>query len=155
VYITAPDTLAATGAEGPQPVEQTTDGWYVTATAPGISSLAVAVTIDGVSWPATKSLVVGEPHDNPGVGMNIDGAEANEMLAAVGTKPQLTARATGAHGEIEPFTYAWYSSVGDVKYYRKPAAELDASEAADGTLLLVVRDSFGGVAWSILPASVQ
>jgi hypothetical protein len=152
VFVTAPDTLSAIGAQGPLRVESTADGLYVTGgSAPEIAKLALSVAIDGTDWTATKSLVIGEPHDNPQVGMMIDGAEASEMLADVGSTPQLSARATG----IEPFTYAWYSSVGDLKKYRQPTAELDASDAADGTVLLVVRDGAGGVGWNILPASVR
>jgi hypothetical protein len=153
VFVTSPDELAATGAGWPLRVEHTPDGWFVTAgDAPGIASLDVAVAIDGVSWRAHKALVVGEPADNPRVAaMQIDGTSQDELVAPLGTKPELTAIGLGR----EPLTYAWYTSVGELERYRQPTAALDASDAGEGTIVLVVRDGAGGVGWHLLPARVE
>lgn len=75
----------------------------------------------------------------------------SELVAPAGTKPELTAVGAGR----EPLTYAWYSSVGDLTGYRQPSAVLDAAEAAEGAILLVVRDGAGGVGWHLLPARVD
>ena len=152
VYEADPDSVTAIGAQGPLAALRTPAGWYVTAGAmPEIATLSVTLTIDGTAWPATKKLVIFERADNPRLDMQIDGSTATEMVARAGTKPQLTAVPIGS----DPFTYAWYSSVGDLKYYRRPTAELDAAEVADGRLVLVVRDSVGGVNWTVLPARVE
>jgi hypothetical protein len=153
VFETSPDALVATGAGGPLHVEHTADGWFVTAgQAPEIATLEVTVAIDGVAWPAHKALVVSEPADNPRVAaMQIDGSAAGELVAPVGTKPELTAVGVGK----EPLTYAWYSSVGSLERYRQPSAALDATEPGEGTVVLVVRDDAGGVGWHLLPARVE
>jgi len=153
VYVTAPDTLVAIGASGPLHVERTADGWFVTAGAmPEIATLEVTVAIDGVSWPAKKALVVSEPADNPRVAaMQVDGSTSDELVAPVGSKPELTAVGVGK----EPLTYAWYSSVGSLERYRQPSAALDAADPGEGTVLLVVRDDAGGVGWHLLPARVE
>lgn len=142
------DTLAA----GELAVARAADGWYVTAGAtPGLAPLAVALTIDGVSWRATKQLVIGAPADNPQVAtMQVDGADTVELSAAVGTTPTLAVQASG--GDLG---YAWYSSVGDLEHYRTPEAVLDADAPADGTIVVVVRDAAGGVTWQLLPAHVE
>jgi hypothetical protein len=153
VFVTSPDALVATDPGGQLRVEHTPDGWFVTAgDAPGVATLDLAVAIDGVSWRARKSLVVGEPADNPRVAaMQIDGAAQDELIAPLGTKPELTAIGLGR----EPLTYAWYTSVGALERYRQPTAALDASDAGEGTILLVVRDGAGGVGWHLLPARVE
>ena len=134
-------------------VERTADGWYVTAGAtPEIATIAVALEIDGVVWRATKSLVVNARAENPRINsMQIDGAASEELVAAAGTKPSLTVTGEGT----QPFKYAWYSSVGDLEKYRQPTAILDAAEPAEGHVVIVVRDSTGGVSWQLLPARVE
>jgi hypothetical protein len=154
VYEADPDTLVAFTPDGaPLAVERAADGWYVTAGAtPAIATLEVALEIDGVVWRATKSLVVNARAENPQINsMQIDGAASEELVAAVGTKPSLTVVGAGT----EPFKYAWYSSVGDLEKYRQPTAILDAAEPAEGHVVIVVRDSAGGVNWQLLPARVE
>jgi hypothetical protein len=153
VFETSPDELVAMGAAGPFPVERRANGWFVTAGAlPEIATLEVAVSIDGVSWRAKKALVVSEPAENPRVAvMQVDGSASEELVAPVGSKPELTAIGVGR----EPLTYAWYSSVGDLERYRQPSAALTADAPAEGAVLLVVRDDAGGVGWHVLPARVE
>jgi hypothetical protein len=155
VFVASPDELVATGAAGPLHAERTPDGWFVTAGAtPDVATLDLSLTIDGVAWRARKALVASAPAENPRViAMQIDGAPAGSLVAASGTRPQLTAIGDGgAGGEL---TYAWYSSVGDLSGYRQPSATLDAADTAEGAILLVVRDAAGGVGWHLLPARVE
>ena len=149
IFEAAPDVVVADGLA----VERAPDGWYVTAgAAPGIAPLAVSLAIDGETWRATKQLVIGPPADNPQVAaMQVDGAATDALVAAVGTTPTLAAAAIGG----EPLTYAWYSSVGDLEHYRTAEAVLDAAEPAEGTVVVVVRDSVGGVTWQPLPARIE
>src|SRR5262245_4235105 len=153
VFETSPDELVAIGAAGPLAIERTPDGWFVTAgPAPELATLEVSVAIDGVSWRAKKALVVSEPADNPRVlAMQIDGSPTDQLVAPIGSQPELTAVGVG-QGEL---TYAWYSSVGDLKRYHQPNALLDAAEAAEGNILVVVRDGAGGVGWHLVPARVE
>ena len=135
---------------GPLAVEHAADGWYVTANGPEIATVGVALTIDGTEWRATKSLVVNATAPNPTIRtMQIDGADVEELKATVGTKPALS---VVVEGDLK---YAWYSSVGDLEKYRQPIAFLDADEAADGQIVIVVRDDAGGVSWQLLPARVE
>ncbi len=151
VFEADPETLLATGAQ-PLAIEHTADGWFVTAgPQPGIVTLRVTLTIDGLEWPASKQLVIDDRAENPLISMQMDGATTTEIVAERGTKPELTAVAVGPG----PFTYAWYSSVGDLERYRQPTAILDAADPAEGSLLLVVRDSVGGVSWQLVPSRVE
>jgi len=152
VFEAKPDSVTAfSRTTGPLAVERTADGWYVTANgAAEIATIAVSLSIDGVEWKATKSLVVNAPASNPTITtMQIDGADADDVIAPVGTKPSLTVIAEG------DLKYAWYSSVGDLEKYRQPTAILDAAEAAEGHVVIVVRDPNGGVSWKLLPARVE
>jgi hypothetical protein len=149
VFEADPETLVA----GELVVEHTAGGWFVTAGAvPGLANLAVTLTIDGLEWRADKALIVGAPGANPRVAaMQVDGSSAATLVAPTGSKPAVTA--IGEGGGL--LTYAWYSSVGDLQFYRQPTAILDAAEPAEGQLLLVVRDGAGGVGWQVLPARVE
>jgi hypothetical protein len=148
VFEAVPDTLVARGAT----VERTPEGWFVTAgVEPAIAELALTLEIDGLDWPAIKRVPIHARVDNPVAAMTIDGAPATEMIVAAGTRPELTATPSGTG----PFTYAWYSSVGDLELYRQETAILDAAAPKQGHLVLVVRDGAGGVSWQLLPARVE
>jgi len=138
-------------------VDRTAEGWFVTAPQmPGVVPLGLTLEIDGESFPASKQLVVAEPGANPRVTtMQIDGESASgEPVLAKGTKPRLAAFCEGG-GEGGDLRYAWYSSVGDLKFYRQPEAELDAATRGEGLVVVVVRDAVGGVGWQIAPARVE
>jgi hypothetical protein len=159
VFEIAPDTLTARGQGGELAVEQTADGWFVTAGAtPDLATLSVTLAIDGISWPATKSLIVAEPAANPGITLAIDGnpatqppAAAFDLTAAAGATSELAVTATGAL----PFTYAWYSSVGDLSHIHSATATLATDAAGEGVIVVVVRDDVGGVTWQVVPARIQ
>ncbi len=154
VFEAEPDTVTAISkTTGPLAVEHAADGWYVTANGTAeIATIAVTLTIDDVEWRATKSLVVSATAANPTIEtMQIDGAASDALVAAAGTKPALSVVGRGA----EPLTYAWYSSVGDLEKYRQPTAFLDASDPAEGQIVIVVRDDAGGVSWQLVPARVE
>jgi len=152
VFEAAPARVTASSRmTGPLTVEHMPDGWFVTANAAAeIATLEVALEIDGSEWRATKSLVVSTRTKNPEIAtMQIDGAESEELVARVGSKPALS---VSAEGDLK---YAWYSSVGDLELYRQPSAILDAAEPAEGHVVIVVRDAAGGVTWKLLPARVE
>jgi hypothetical protein len=153
VFEAAPETVTAAGPGGPLAVVQGDDGWHVTAgPTPGVGLVDVTVTIDGTTWAARKALVVGETVPSPQITtMQIDGAAGDELVVAAGTRPSL-----GVVGEGRaPFDYAWYSAVGDLEGYLRPTAILDAAAPAEGTVVVVVRDTAGGVAWRRLPATIE
>ncbi len=149
VFEASPETLTA----GVLAVEHAADGWYVTAGAtPEIATLEVSLTIDGTVWRAAKSLVVNVSAANPTIAtMQVDGAASEQLVVPVGSKPALAASGEGR----DPLEYAWYSSVGDLEGYRQPTAMLDAAAPAEGTVVVVVRDSAGGVSWQLVPARVE
>lgn len=156
VFETMPDKLESAGLA----VEQTSEGWFVTApmpsaTTPRLAMLALAVTIDGSEWRATKQLIVaadGTPRANPTVtAMQVDGSPASgELVVQEGEKPALSALGDG--DELE---YAWYTSIGALSRYRQPEAILDANETGEGVVVVVVRDGVGGAGWQILPARIE
>jgi hypothetical protein len=149
VFEATPETLTA----GPLPVEHAADGWYVTAPEMQMGAhVDVSLTIDGTAWRASKQLVFGMHADNPAVAtMQVDGAPTAMIDAQVGDKRTLDVQGTGA----EPLSYAWYTSVGTLAHYRSATTTLDASEAGQGTVLVVIRDAAGGVTWRELPLSVR
>ena len=52
--------------------------------------------------------------------------------------------------------YAWYTTVGDIRYYQSNPCEMVVpDDAADGPLLIVVRDGTGGVAWRAASLQVR
>ena len=148
VFETDPDSVTA----GPIPVQHTGEGWFITAP-PGapLATIEITLAIDGVDWPADKQIVLGDHADNPAVTtMQVDGAASASLATAAGDKPELTAVSDAAD-----VTYAWYSSVGKLEHSRSAKAVLDATAAATGMIVLVVRDSQGGVGWATLPATVR
>jgi len=152
VFEALPDHVTA----GALPVDHTDAGWFVTAPPAEANvagaTLAVDLAIDGDSKQATKQIVFGDSAANPAVAMmSVDGSDSTSLVAAIGDRPALSASASG----IDPLSYAWYSSVGDLEHSRKPDAILDADAAATGTIVLVVRDAQGGVGWELLPAQVE
>lgn len=50
-----------------------------------------------------------------------------------------------------PLSYAWYAGLGDLEGFRQPAARITAIAPGEGTLLVVVRDDRGGIAWKQAP----
>src|SRR5215470_4395163 len=142
VFETDPDSVTA----GSLPVEHSDAGWFVTAPPADAmmagATLAIELTIEGEQKAATKQIVFGDSAANPAVAMmRVDGSDSSSLAAAVGDRPALSATASG----IEPLSYAWYSSVGDIEHARRSDAILDADAAAMGTIVVVVRDAQGGV----------
>jgi hypothetical protein len=165
VYVADPDVVTigdGSGSAGSASVAVThePDGWYVTAPElAGATGSAVVVelplfvvlTVDGDPLPATKDVAIGAPATNPTVeSIDVDGATTTALTAAVGTKPTLTATTVETG-----LTYAWYTSVGTLSLALQPTATLDATTAATGLVLVVVRDDAGGVGWLTLSATVK
>ena len=52
--------------------------------------------------------------------------------------------------------FAWYTPVGDIKYYQSNPCELAVpTDAVSGPLIVVVRDGKGGVVWQQIALTVQ
>lgn len=59
-----------------------------------------------------------------------------------------------AHGAgLDPLSYVWYSSIGDLENYHKQTSTLKVDAPADGTVVVVVRDAQGGVNWMTRPSA--
>jgi len=83
---------------------------------------------------------VSEEAENPHVAtMQVDGADSTQLVVAIGAKVMLTAVGTG----------------GELTHYRFPEATLEAKQAGEGTIVVVVRDGVGGIDWQFLPARVE
>ncbi len=149
VFELQPETVVAATLA----VEHTAEGWLVHGGGVPAVTVAVTATIDGESWRAEKAVAFDDqPRDNPAVTtVDIDGAQAQAVDAAVGARPALTANCAGS----DVLTYSWYSSVGDLEHYHKQTATLKADSPADGTIAIVVRDDAGGVGWQVLPGHVN
>ena len=113
--------------------------------------IEVRTEVDGVPLTAQKWVIVDGAAANPMIsGLTVDGAAVETITAQVGTRPTLAI----AH-DAGTALVRWLSSVGDLERYQTPAAILDASAAATGAIVVVVRDQRGGVAWQIVPARVE
>ena len=143
VAIATPDSIDAGGL----PVV----GGCVQSPAPLAPIATVVVTVGGQQLAATKQLVFGDDHANPSIGaMLLDGAATTEIDVASGDSAMLD-----VPGDDGTRTYAWYTSIGTLVHYRSETATLDAGDPGDGTIVLVVRDDVGGVAWQLVPAHVR
>lgn len=149
VFVTVPDHVDAGGL----PVTRGGDGWYVQGPAmPAAPTADVALTVDGTLLRATKQLLFRDDRPNPSVTtMQVDGSASQAIDVARGARPALGVAASGDG----MFMYAWYTSIGKLEHYRSANATFDANEQGDGAVAVVVRDDQGGVAWQIVPASVQ
>jgi hypothetical protein len=143
VVVATPDSIDAGGL----PVT----GACVEAPVVAAPVASVVVTIGDQQFAATKQLVFGDDHANPSVAaMQVDGAETAEIDVAAGDSAMLD-----VPGDDGARSYAWYTSIGTLAHYRSDAATLDAGDPGDGTVVLVVRDDVGGVAWQLVPAHVR
>jgi hypothetical protein len=149
VFVTVPDHVDAGGL----PVMRGSDGWYVQGPAmPAAPTANVELTVDGQVLPATKQLLFQDDRPNPSVTtMQVDGSASEAIAVAKNAKTTLGVAASGDG----TFAYAWYTSLGKLEHYRSANATFDANEQGDGAVAVVVRDDQGGVAWQIVPASVQ
>jgi hypothetical protein len=141
------DAEPATAARG-------SDGWYVTAQ-PGMqgATLNVLAPIDGVDYPADKEITFGGFEFNPDVtAIAVDGVASTSLQAGSGGASTLTAKTTPT---TQTLSYAWYSSVGKLDHARDAAATLEPSAAKRGLVLVVVRDTSGGVGWQTLDTTVH
>lgn len=164
VTVSVPAPLAAL-------VEVARDGETWTVTAPGMEQLTaaraalalpaeqplalpleLATEVDGVELIAQKWVVVGATVANPAItSVTVDGAAAATARVRAGSTPQLAV----AHDAGADAVVRWLSSVGDLEDYQTSTATLDATTAATGALVVVVRDRKGGASWQIVPAVVE
>jgi hypothetical protein len=151
VAVVVPDEVAVAGMAA----ERRSDGWYITSPgdAPSAPLAAIAVAIDGSMWRATKQLVFDDDRANPAIAaMQVDGVAASTIEVVSGTEPTLGASADGDPASLD---YAWYTSIGTLDHYRSPAATLTADEPGLGTVVVIVRDRAGGVAWQTIAVDVR
>ena len=152
IQVAVPDQVIVEGFAA----ERGADGWYVQSSPmlPAAPTATVAVTIDGVEWRATKQLDFGDDHANPTMAaMQVDGVATQTIATAKGAAPALDVLAGGA--DPGTLTYAWYTSIGTLEHYRSAEATLDAGEPGAGTVVVVVRDDAGGVAWQTIPVEIR
>jgi hypothetical protein len=114
--------------------------------------LTFTTVIDGVTLTADKWVGLGAAAANPQIAaITVDGVDAAAVAVVVGARPRLGVRHdAGAAGVVR-----WLSSVGDLEDYQRPEAVLAADADARGAIVSVVRDRAGGVAWTIVPATVE
>jgi hypothetical protein len=173
--VRAPDSVvpapAMPGRPAPPPqasqlITQEGGAWYVSAPDPEVLvqlrqlfglpadsqapipfPLSLAVTLDGQPRPSEMVVWVGGAALNPTIiAMTVDGQPMGESpLPIKAAAPHtLTAMAQG-EGTL---SYAWYTALGELKKYREVTATLEQAPAgAAGTVVLVVRNDKGGVAW--------
>lgn len=145
VTVTSPAPLA---------IEQTGDGWVVTAPPQlpdGELVVPLEITIDTDDGPlsAQKTLALGTTARNPEAPAILqDGVPAPTVMPP-DTDVVLTV--DGASAEL---SYRWFSSVGDLTGYTRMSATLEPAPGARGQLGVVVRDQAGGTAWTLVDAEV-
>ncbi len=173
----SPDVVRLAAREGGPPLgmdaqaalaqllEHTSDGWFVVA--PSAEQLAVVrqlaglpadapvpvpvravITIDGLEKRADKTVLLGQEVANPTVtALAIDGASIPAEGATVAAGRDITVRAE-ATGGVGTLGYSWFSSIGEVDLFRNQASKLKVrKDERTGLVLVVVRDTQGGIAW--------
>lgn len=104
---------------------------------------AVPVLTTATANPAITALAVGDRDALPGT---VTVSKGETLSLSVTTDPPASADAT----------YAWYTPVGDIKFYQSNPCDLVLDdESASGPLLVVVRDGVGGVVWRQATLQVQ
>lgn len=136
---TAPATLPDRGDIPPVDTASVT---VETATGPLTAIKAMAVIDVAATNPALTALDVGGASGLAGATVT----RGATVALSVTTDP-----ATG-----EDARFAWYTPVGDIKYYQSNPCELVVpSDAQSGPLIVVVRDGKGGVVWKQIALTVQ
>jgi hypothetical protein len=100
---------------------------------------------------ATKTVVIGEAHDNPSLeNVMIDDMPAGTSELAV---PSLVKVPLSLDADAAVDTIAWLTSCGTMHDFDLPQAYLkvEKDDPTTGELAVVLRDDKGGVAWSVWP----
>jgi hypothetical protein len=123
--------------------QRTEAGWEVHAgTEPGVVLLDIEVATADGPLVTQKALTIGTRRDNPA-------APALALPALVDGE-----KVTLGVGADPALVYRWFSSVGDLTGYTTPTPRLDP-KPGNGVIVVVVRDTMGGTAWTITPATVD
>lgn len=133
--ITAPDaaTLATMTPDGPIVVP-----------------LELVVETADARLPAQKTLELGRSGANPAAPRIVRADGTPELVFPVGERSFVTI------DPVDPaLSYRWFSSIGDLVGFTRAEARLEPELAADGSLVVVVRDDAGGTAWTIVDASAR
>lgn len=100
---------------------------------------------------ATKTIVIGEAHDNPSLdNVMIDDMPAGTSELAV---PSLVKVPLSIDADAAVDNIAWLTSCGTMHDFDLPQAylEVEKDDPTMGELAVVLRDAKGGVAWSVWP----
>ncbi len=174
--LAAPDGGAPIGMDAQaalaQLIEHTADGWFVVAPseeqlalvrqlaglaadAPVPVPVRATVSIDGLDKRADKTVLLGQEVANPTISsVTIDGAEIPMEGANVTAGKDIQVRAE-ASGGVGVLGFSWFSSIGEVDLFRSQESKLKVKkEPKAGLVLVVVRDTQGGIAWKQAPVTV-
>lgn len=167
VEVVSPDAVEVDGAGGASErmLGATSQGWTVTCPpdaalrelrddaglppdAPVGVPLRIELTVAGAALGATKSVLLGSEGDNPSLaGLTVDAEVDDDDVLVVARDSEVEIAADGAEVDDDEPAFAWYSSVGDIDLYKSESAVLSTADPTTGQLVLVLRDSRGGVAW--------
>jgi len=130
--------------------------WFYQAPAsvpePSGVTLTLLVEAGGVQLNALKAIGIGVSEDNPTIAdMVVSGqsVEADgDSIAVAGETFEVSARIDPDPGETGQL--AWYSTIGVADPIRGPVVTIEVDserDTAQGPLVVVGRDGFGGIAW--------
>jgi len=120
------------------------DALGLDADAPVPLTVVVTVPVAGEIFAATKTVWLGATAENPALD---DIAITGEPVAPVELELAVDA---GDDDEVD-----WLSSSGDISDVDDPVAHLQLDEPGDVTVVVVLRDGLGGVAWRIAELAVR
>lgn len=128
------------------------------ANVPPLDSVEVTVqTSDGPRSALKAMPVLPMVAANPTItalAVGADDALAGPITVTKGATLALSVTTDPAPGDMA--RYAWYTPVGDIKYYQSNPCDLVVpDDAVDGPLLVVVRDGVGGVVWRAASLQVR
>jgi len=116
---------------------------------PPVDSVQVQVMSDP---PITAVKLVGVqagiPSENPTItDVTAGGASARTSSPTLALGSMIELKVITDPAPDEHWSYAWYSTIGEIKAYQSNPTMLDTGDAAiDGTIFVVVRDGAGGAA---------
>jgi hypothetical protein len=117
--------------------------------------LRLRMTFPDFEFVGIKAVLLGEHHENPSLGTIRIGDE-DKTTATRLVVPKVTDVRLDVDFD-DTFTVNWLTSCGNMHDYDLPGAYLrvEPEDPQDGMLGLVVRDSFGGVAWKLWQISAE
>jgi hypothetical protein len=121
--------------------------------------LQIGVSYGGGTLVATKTILLGQPADNPllvSMNMRIDGQPADSSEPEIVVQP-LVRVPLSIEADDAVYDVTWLTSCGTMHDFDLPSAylQVEDDDPTTGELAVVLRDGKGGVAWHVWPIRAE